>query len=193
MQGKSLRFVACALVVLAATACAGKAATNISPGPDTNIQSQLHEKLIDLTGHDYHVRDVSGTSLTGSQISLADQPGKLKVVNFWGSWCAPCIAEEPGFATLAKQDASKGVSFFGIDERDNTDAALAFERKYHVTYPSIFDKDASLLLAFPGAVPPSTPTTILVDGSGKILAKVVSSIEYTDLRTLVNHYLAIAT
>jgi thiol-disulfide isomerase/thioredoxin len=194
MQGKSVRLVAGLLVTLAAAGCAGKAATNVTPGPDTNVQGGRGiAGLVDLTHHDFHVGNVSGTALTGSQVSLAKLPGKLTVVNFWGSWCAPCIAEEQSFAALAKTEAPKGVSFLGIDERDNTAAALAFERKYGVTYPSIADPDASMLLAFPGAVPSTTPTTILVDSTGHILAKVSGMLEYTDLRSLVNHYRAVAT
>jgi thiol-disulfide isomerase/thioredoxin len=116
----------------------------------------------------------------------------LKVVNFWGTWCAPCQAEAQGFAALAKADAAKGVSFLGIDEKDNAAAARAFNRQHGVTYPSIVDTSASLLLAFPGAVPATTPTTILVSGSGHILAKVTGTIEYTQLRRLINHYLTVA-
>jgi thiol-disulfide isomerase/thioredoxin len=189
MQGNSARLVAGLLVMLAAAGCAGKNAVDTGPGDDRNVQGQ-QGNVIDLSGHDYHAGDVAGTSLTGKQVSLAGLPGKLKVVNFWGSWCPPCIAEEQGLAELAKQYAPKGVSFLGIDERDNTAAALAFERRYGVTYPSIFDRDATLLLAFPGAVPSTTPTTILIASDGKILAKIPGGVEYTYLRDQIKHYLA---
>ena len=193
MQGKSLRFIAGALVVFAAAACAGKGPIQPGPGDDQQIQGGPGN-VIDLSGRNYRVGDVSGTTLTGSKVSLAALPGKLKVVNFWGSWCAPCRAEAQGFATLAKADASKGVSFLGIDERENgTGAGIAFERQYGVTYPSIYDRTESYLLAFPGAVPATTPTTVLVSGSGHILAKVTGGIEYTRLRALINHYLSVGT
>jgi thiol-disulfide isomerase/thioredoxin len=192
MQGKSARVVAGLLVMLAAAGCAGKSAVDTGPGDDKNVQGGTGN-LIDLSGHDYHARDVSGTSLTGQRVSLADLPGRLKVVNFWGSWCAPCVSEEPGLAELAKQYAAKGVSFLGIDERDNTASAVAFEHKYGVTYPSIFDRYATLLLAFPGAVPATTPTTIIVGTGGKLLAKIPGEVEYTYLRDQIDHYLASET
>jgi thiol-disulfide isomerase/thioredoxin len=190
---KPLGLLAVAMVLLTAAACTGKNAVDTGPGDRLGLQGgAIH--VIDLAGHDFHVGRVSGTSLTGSHVSLADLPGKLKVVNFWGSWCAPCQAEAQGFATLARQVAPRGVSFLGIDERENgTSAGLAFERQYHVPYPSIYDRDESFLLAFPGAVPATTPTTILVSSSGHILAKVSGPVEYTQLRALVNHYLAVAT
>jgi len=116
----------------------------------------------------------------------------LKVVNYWGTWCPPCRVEADAFGALAKTYASKGVSFLGIDERDNTNSALAFDRAHGVSYPSIFDEHDSLLLAFPGAVPSATPTTILVDSTGHILAKVSGAIEYTQLRSLLDRYLLVA-
>jgi len=189
MQGKSARLIAGLLVTLAAAGCAGKNAVNMGPGDDRNVQG-LKSDAIDLSGHDYHVGDVSGTSLTGAHLSLSQLGGRLTVVNFWGSWCPPCRAEAQGFAALAKSNATKGVRFLGIDERDSVDSAIAFEKTYKITFPSIFDRDATMLLAFPGAVPSTTPTTILIGQDGKILAKVPGPIEYTDLRALINHYLA---
>jgi thiol-disulfide isomerase/thioredoxin len=142
--------------------------------------------VIVLGSHHFQVGDVSGTALNGGHVDIKSYRGKVVVVNFWGSWCVPCHEEEQGFAQVAKDDAKKGVVFLGIDERDpSVDAAEAFERQYDVPYPSIYDKNETLALQFPHAVPASTPTTIVVGPTGDILAKVTGGIEYTDLRTLV--------
>jgi thiol-disulfide isomerase/thioredoxin len=142
--------------------------------------------VIVLGSHHYQVGDVSGTTLSGGHVDIKSYRGKVVVVNFWGSWCVPCHEEEQGFAQVAKDDAKKGVAFLGIDERENSPAnGQAFERQFHVTYPSIYDKNETLALQFPHAIPASTPTTIVVGPKGDILAKVTGGIEYTDLRTLV--------
>jgi thiol-disulfide isomerase/thioredoxin len=130
--------------------------------------------------------EVSGTTLAGQPLRLSSYRGKVVVVNFWSSDCGPCHYEEQAFAGLAKADASKGVQFIGIDERDNRDAALTFERSYHVTYPSLYDRTDAYLLDFPGAVPSSTPTTIILDRSGRIAVKVNGSLDFTHLQTLVD-------
>jgi thiol-disulfide isomerase/thioredoxin len=149
--------------------------------------------VIDLASHHFQVGDVTGTTLTGTHLSLASYRGKVVVVNFWGSWCNPCRSEVQGFVQVANDYAAKGVAFVGIDIRDSRAAALAFDRQFHVPYPSIFDNSETLALQFPHAIPASTPTTIVIGRTGEIVAKVTGPIEYTDLRTLVQHVLKLST
>jgi peroxiredoxin len=138
------------------------------------------------SGHRYAAGDVSGTTLTGRHLSLASMRGKVVVVNFWADWCGPCRGEAQGFNQVARADASKGVAFVGIDERDQLDQAKAFEIAHHVPYPSLFDSSGLLALQFPHAAPSATPTTIVLDRSGKIAAKVNGALDYTHLNALVN-------
>lgn len=177
------------LTALVAAGCAGGSA--VSQGDVSGafgIQGG-NGNVIDLADHHYQAGDVSGTTLSGAHLTLASLRGKVVVVNFWGSWCNPCRSEAPGFAQVAKDFAAKGVAFVGIDVRDSLAAARAFDQEFHISYPSIFDSSERLALAFPHAVPASTPTTIVVGRTGEIVAKVTGPIEYTDLRTLVQHVL----
>lgn len=141
-------------------------------------------------GHRYAAGDVSGTTLSGQHFSLTSLRGKVVVVNFWASWCPPCRAEVQGFNRVARDDASKGVAFLGIDDRDQLTAARTFESTHHVPYPSLFDSDGLLALQFPHAAPAATPTTIVLDRTGKIAAKVSGGLDYTHLNALVNSILA---
>lgn len=180
---------AAGLVALVAAGCSGGNA--VSQGDVSGafgIQGG-NGNVVDLAGRHYRVGDVSGTTLSGAHLSLASLRDKVVVVNFWGSWCGPCVAEADGFAQVATDFANRGVAFVGIDVRDSKAAAVAFVRAHRIRYPSIFDSGETLALQFPHAVPASTPTTIVIGRSGEIVAKVTGPIEYTDLRTLVQHVL----
>ena len=72
------------------------------------------------------VGNVSGELLGGGMFSLAAQKGKVVVLNFWGSWCAPCRSEAPTLAVLSQEFAKHGVSFIGDDVGDTPVNALTF-------------------------------------------------------------------
>jgi thiol-disulfide isomerase/thioredoxin len=171
-----------------ATGCSGGSAVNQGVEKAFGIQGG-DGIVIDLAGHHYKVGDVSGTTLSGSHLDLATYRGKIVVVNFWGSWCAPCISEAAGLGQVAKDYAGKGVQFVGIDIRDSVAQGRTFERVHRVPYPSIFDSSERLALEFPHAVPASTPTTIVIGRDGDILAKVTGPLRYTQVKSLVQHAL----
>jgi thiol-disulfide isomerase/thioredoxin len=129
---------------------------------------------------------VSGTSLTGKPMSLATYRGDVIVLNFWGSWCAPCRAEAPALGALAHQLAGRGVRFVGVDIRDEPDAALAFMQNFNIGYPSFNDPSDQIALEFHGAATPAAiPSTIVIDRSGRIAARIIGGTTYASLRPLL--------
>jgi thiol-disulfide isomerase/thioredoxin len=130
---------------------------------------------------------VQGETIDGRPISLSDYAGKVVVVNVWGSWCAPCRAEAPLLASASRHLAKRGVAFLGINSRDlNQAAARAFDRRYDVPYPSIYDQQGRTLLAFRGTLPPnSIPSTVIIDRKGRVAASVLGEITRGTLYGLV--------
>ena len=112
------------------------------------------------------VSGVTGELLDGSGYDLASDQGKVIVVNFWGSWCAPCRAEADDLEKTYQATRDKGVAFLGVNSRDDRDAAINFERG-RVTYPSLFDFDAKVALKF-DVTQSSTPATLILDRQGRI-------------------------
>ncbi len=114
--------------------------------------------------------DLAGERVDGGHLDLAGLRGRV-VVNFWASWCAPCRAEAGNLAAVLQDTAHLGVSFVGVDIKDNRPSALAFVRAHHVPYPSIYDEPGALLLRLAGLAPQSPPTTFLLDRQGRVAAR----------------------
>jgi thiol-disulfide isomerase/thioredoxin len=113
---------------------------------------------------------VKGTLLDGKSFDLASLRGKVVVINYWASWCAPCRLEAPELSKVYAATKSDGVAFVGVNIHDERDKALAFEESFSVDYPSLFDPPGRIALKF-RTVPPNTiPATIVIDRDGRIAA-----------------------
>jgi len=135
---------------------------------------------------------VAGETLDGEPISLEDYEGKTVVVNVWGSWCAPCRAEAPDLVAASEELADDGVEFVGINSRDlDRAAAQAFQRRFEVPYPSIYDQQGKTLLAFRGTLSPNAiPSTVVIDDQGRVAASVIGEVSRSTLVGLVEDVIA---
>lgn len=131
---------------------------------------------------------LAGGTLDGGRADAASFRGQPVVVNVWGSWCAPCRKEAPDLQAAYQQLKESGVGFIGIDTRDDDPAqALAFQRTFGITYPSIVDNGGSVLLSLRGAVAPqSVPSTLVLDAQGRVAARVSGPVDRTTLVGLVS-------
>jgi peroxiredoxin len=113
---------------------------------------------------------LTGELLDGGTFDLAQRRGEVVVVNFWASWCGPCRAEAAELVSVADATKSKGVSFVGVDVRDERDKARAFVTGHSMAYPSLFDPAGRVALDFSDVTPNTTPATLVIDRSGRIAA-----------------------
>lgn len=115
--------------------------------------------------------DLSGKTLQGKPYDVADDRGKIVVVNIWGSWCGPCIREAPILQQAHRQLGDK-VAFVGVDVRETSaQNGIMFERGNKITYPSIYSPDGRALLSFKGKVSPKAqPATLILDAKGRVAA-----------------------
>ena len=116
--------------------------------------------------------------------------GKVVVVNFWATWCAPCRAEMPSLVALRNRYAAKGVTLLLISADDSTDEpkARAFLDSVHAP-PSVYIKAAKDDDAFIRAVDPkwsgTLPSTFVYDRQGKLVRSVTGEIDAKTLDELI--------
>lgn len=97
--------------------------------------------------------------------------GRLLLVNFWASWCAPCRAEMPALDTLARENAPNGVEVLGI-AWDSADNVATYLRSAPVSYPVLVaGKNTGSLMGGLGNTAGGLPFSVLIDPSGRILAR----------------------
>ncbi|MGO8957695.1 MAG: TlpA family protein disulfide reductase [Streptosporangiaceae bacterium] len=176
-----------ALAALGATGCSGgQIAANTPQSSGQSFVGSSYVSTYYPPGQRPAAPAVSGVTLTGHKLSLAAYRGDVLVLNFWGSWCAPCRAEAPALGTLAKRLAGRGVRFLGVDIRDEPQSALAFMQTFGVGYPSLNDPSDEIAVLFRSTVPPAAiPTTIVIDRTGQIAARIVGGATYAQLKSVV--------
>ena len=134
---------------------------------------------------------LSGTTLDGAKWSASDAAGKVAVINVWASWCPPCQHEAPQLEKSWQGFAASGkpVVFMGINTRDNPASGVSTAKKWGTTFPSLNDESGVLILALQGKVT-SPPTTLVLDRSGRIAARVNGEVTAATLNGLVEDVLA---
>ena len=114
---------------------------------------------------------ISGTTVQGEPLDLADLRGEVVVLNVWGIFCVPCRTEMPMLVEAEEELGKEGVAFVGINIRDNSpENAAAFERDHGVEYPSLYDPGSETLLKLKKYAPPSVPATLILDRDGRVAA-----------------------
>ena len=116
---------------------------------------------------------ITAPTLSGTPYDWASTHGHVVVLDFWGSWCGPCISEQPALNKLAAQWAPSGVVFLGVDMKDTDINGAAYERTYAVSYPSV--NDASEVIASEYNVP-APPTVIIIDAKGNIVERFLGTL-----------------
>lgn len=184
----AVALAAALLVAMGAAGCAGGDIGANTPGSSgQSFVSHSYASTFYPVGDRPLAPPVAGSTINGQKISLASYRGDTIVLNFWGSWCAPCRAEAPALGQLARSLSAQGVKFVGVDIRDQADSAQAFMQTFNVGYPSLNDPGDEIALEFHSTVPPAAiPTTLIIDQSGRIAARIFGASSYAQLQALIN-------
>ncbi|GAA1797711.1 hypothetical protein GCM10009795_049000 [Nocardioides hankookensis] len=159
-------------LLLALTACTSLGAT----GNKGYISGDGSVQVIDPADRDDPVT-FSGTSLTGDPISSEDYLGKVLVVNKWWSGCGPCRTEMPMLGEVSPELGDR-AAVLGINVRDSSpENGLSFMKRVGADFPSVYDVQGKVGLAFAGKAPmAATPTTIFLDDEGRVAAVITGPV-----------------
>jgi thiol-disulfide isomerase/thioredoxin len=129
-----------------------------------------------------HEREV-GTNfalpdLEGKLWKLEEQRGKIVLVNYWATWCAPCRQETPDLVRLAQSYRAKGLEIVGISLDDDVSLIRPFVAEFNIPYPILLPLDLSNLPENVRAI----PTTILYDQQGRKAKRYVGAVSESVLR-----------
>lgn len=157
----------------------------VSPGGKVDITYDVADRQPSPT--------LSGDDLMneGKQLSIANFPGKVIVLNLWGQWCGPCRVEAPEMQKVYDQTKASGVEVIGIDLRDNDrKPPQDFMRDRNLTYPSIYDPSGRTLLQLSGYPRNIIPSTIVLDKQHRVAAVFLRELLASDLLPVVQRLAA---
>ena len=115
------------------------------------------------------LEDFSGKTNTGETFRLSDHKGKVILVNFWATWCGPCVMEMPELVKLQEKYGPKGFQIVGISVDETLELATEFAKEHSLNYPVLLlpmDK-VSAFQAIGGFK--ALPTSYLINKEGKVV------------------------
>jgi cytochrome c biogenesis protein CcmG/thiol:disulfide interchange protein DsbE len=122
--------------------------------------------------------EFSLADLDGNPVSLAELRGRPVIVNFWASWCVPCVEEFPLLRDAAARHADDGLVIVGIVYRDRTEAARGFMERSGASWIAAMDPDERAAQAY-GILGP--PETYFIGRDGTIVARHLGQITASSL------------
>jgi len=129
-------------------------------------------------------------TLDGSRLQMASLRGRVVLLNFWASWCAPCREEMPDLETAYQRYRDNGFIVVGVNVAESARQARDFATEFDVTFPIVLDGDAATAnqLGISGL-----PVSLLVDGSGEIVYRHIGRIPLITLEAKLRPLLGLGT
>ncbi len=130
--------------------------------------------------------DFTLESLDGYPVALADLKGSVVVLNFWATWCRPCLQEHPGLLATAEKFKPQGVAFMGILYGDTKAKAEVYLKKHGSAYPTLLDEAQRTNIDYGVA---GVPETFIIDREGRIAKKYAGPVTQQELEAVLTELL----
>lgn len=131
--------------------------------------------------------DFSATSFDGSQVSLSDFRGRPLFINFWASWCIPCIEEAPDLRAAHEEFSGTDVIFLGVNSEDLKDDAEQYLLRHELEYTNVRDASGEISSRYGVR---AYPESFFIAGDGTVVDVVYGPMTAAELRARINDLLS---
>src|SRR5579859_5219203 len=140
------------------------------------IFDSFHQRLVEVgdSAPDFSITTDSGRTITAGSFG-----GKLLVLNFWATWCPPCIEEIPSLNEFQRRFAGSGVVVLGVSVDKDEKAYRTFLSKAGLSFLTTRDPDHKISAEYGTFL---YPETYLIDAKGKVVQKIISNADWNDER-----------
>jgi thiol-disulfide isomerase/thioredoxin len=122
-------------------------------------------------------------TLTGGKFALDSMRGRWVILNFWATWCAPCVDEMPALQTIASERSGQ-LALFGINMRESADDIRKFMGRYHVNFPMLLNPDDTMAASY--SLDLGIPQTVIVSPQGMVVWHQFGAIDLGSFRATLD-------
>lgn len=142
------------------------------------VTDAFTERIVDVgqTAPEFQVVTESGKTITAKSFG-----GKLLVLNFWATWCPPCVEETPSLNEMSRQMADQGVVVLAVSVDRNEKAYKAFRQRMKIGFETSRDPQAKVSASF-GTY--KFPETYIITPDGKVVEKYIANRDWTSAEVL---------
>lgn len=165
----TLRRKACLTILFSIFLSIGLSVSLFVKNPSAESRSYALNLGVQEYSSPSEARDFTLRDINNKRVSLKNYRGKIVMLNFWATWCAPCRSEMPSMEKLYRQFKEKGFVVLSVASGDNRESVNTFIKEYNITFPALLDSDMEVSDDYKVW---ALPTTYFINSKGQIIGKV---------------------